>query len=181
MAKKKGRKEQYVPYMNNGTSCSISYDYTPFLDTKGNDKGTGEWYVETFKYIPSLSTIKTHILNHYNKKIDNAILSGMSWNGMRVWLSSENQFNYKAAYDIAVQTSGANLPIVFKLGCTEESIYYEFKTLEELSDFYFSTMNYIQETLKRGWETKDGIDWNLYDITNNDNDKNNKKLCLDKN
>ena len=30
---------------------------------------------------------------------------------MNIWLSSENQFNYKVAYDLALQTNGANLPI----------------------------------------------------------------------
>lgn len=163
MAKKKGIKEQYVPYTSNGTSCSISYDYISLLDAKGNENGVGEWYYETFKYIPSFNTIKCHILEHYNKKIENAILTGMTWKGMQIWLSSENQFNYKAAYDIAVQTSGKNLPIVFKFGSVDNPIYYEFTTLEELSEFYLSTMNYIQDTLRKGWEIKDSINWSLYD------------------
>ena len=38
---------------------------------------------------------------------------------MPVWLSSENQFNYKAAYDLAVQTGGATLPVTFKFGTDE--------------------------------------------------------------
>jgi hypothetical protein len=163
MAKKKGRKEQYVPYMNNGTSCSISYDYKPFLDANGNENGFGEWYYETFKYIPTLATIKTHILNHFNKKVEAEILSGMTWKDMQVWLSSENQFNYKAAYDIAVQTSGKNLPIKFKFGTTDEPIYYNFTDIYELSDFYLSTVQYIQNILEKGWEIKDSIDWDLYD------------------
>ena len=40
----------------------------------------------------------------------------MIWNNKRIWLSSENQFNYKVAYDLALQTNGANLPIIFKFG-----------------------------------------------------------------
>jgi hypothetical protein len=59
---------------------------------------------------------------------------------MPVWLSSENQFNYKAAYDLAVQTGGATLPVTFKFGTDEVPQYREFVTLEELTDFYTKAM-----------------------------------------
>ena len=67
---------------------------------------------------PSLKEVKNIVLNGYNQIIDEKILSGFVWKGMSVWLSSENQFNYKAAYDLAIQTEGANLPIKFKFGTT---------------------------------------------------------------
>lgn len=76
---------------------------------------------------------------------------------MPIWLSSENQFNYKAAYDLAV-TFGGNLPCVFKFGTTENPIYYEFTETEDLTDFYLSAMNYINNTLAEGWKEKDNID-----------------------
>ena len=41
-----------------------------------------------------------------NDERDEKIVSGFVWRDMQVWLSSENQFNYKAAYDLAVQTKG---------------------------------------------------------------------------
>jgi hypothetical protein len=37
---------------------------------------------------------------------------------MPVWLSTENQFNYKAAFDLATQTGGKSLPVTFKFGST---------------------------------------------------------------
>lgn len=86
--------------------------------------------------------------------IDKRILSGFVWNGMRVWLSSENQFNYKASYDLAVQ-SVKNLPVTFKFGSDEEPVYYEFTGLEELSDFYTKAMMHIQDTLASGWKRKE--------------------------
>ena len=86
----------------------------------------------------------------------------MQWKNMKVWLSSENQFNYKAAYDLAIQTNGANLPVVFKFGETNNPVYYKFDDVNELSDFYLSSMKYIQETLAEGWVLKDSIKWEDY-------------------
>lgn len=70
---------------------------------------------------------------------------------MPIWLSSENQFNYKAAYDLAIQTEGANLPIKFKFGTTENPEYFIFESIEDLSDFYLSAMTFINKTLQEGW------------------------------
>ena len=111
---------------------------------------------------PSLSKIKEVILSWHNEQIDERILSGFVWNDMAVWLSSENQFNYKAAYDLAVQTGGANLPITFKFGTTNEPVYHTFTTVEELNGFYLSAMKYINDTLSAGWAEKDSIDWEQY-------------------
>ena len=79
-----------------------------------------------------------------------------------VWLSTENQFNYKAAYDLAVQTNGANLPQVFKFGSTENPEYYKFETVEELTDFYIKATTYINQCLAVGWAKKDSINWDEY-------------------
>ena len=166
MKKVKARKEQFVPYSNNGTSCYISYDYNPILNKEGNETGLAEWYVTVFKKIPNLDVIKRTITEHYNNKIDNQIISGMTWNEMPIWLSTENQFNYKAAYDVAVQTNGKNLPIIFKFGTLDNPIYYEFKDMENLTDFYFSSIEYVQKTLMEGWKIKESIDWNLYENKN---------------
>ena len=110
----------------------------------------------------ALTKLTGFIREYYNNKIDEEIISGMKWKGMRVWLSSENQFNYKAAYDLAVQTNGINLPVVFKFGEINEPQYYEFKDLKELSEFYLLSMQHIQKTLEKGWKLKDSIDWTIY-------------------
>lgn len=116
----------------------------------------------SFPYKPSLDTIKEVILGVENSRIDKKILSGFVWNGMSVWLSSENQFNYKAAYDLATQTNGYSLPVTFKFGDTENPVYHEFKTLDDIADFYVKAMSHVNNTLKEGWESKDSIDWSLY-------------------
>ncbi len=83
---------------------------------------------------------------------------------MPVWLSSENQFNYKAAFDLATQTAGANLPVRFKFGTDDEPQYYIFSNLEDLTDFYTKALKYVDSILNEGWEEKDSIDWSVYDI-----------------
>lgn len=112
---------------------------------------------------PRLQELQEAIYGVINADTDEKILSGFEWRGMKVWLSSENQFNYKAAYDLAVMAEGKTLPVVFKFGTTYEPIYYEFTTLDELSDFYIRAMKYINDCLSEGWKMKDGIDWGEYE------------------
>lgn len=126
------------------------------------------WYEIVFykKQHPSITSqeIKDAVCEDINKQTDDKIISGFKWYNKAVWLSMENQFNFKAAYDFAIQTSGANLPITFKLGEDEnqDPVYYTFVTVEEFSDFYTSAMLYVQECLSQGWERKDSIDWSKY-------------------
>lgn len=126
-------------------------------------------YYETdviVKYNLRLFDIKNAILDAINKEIDNKIISGFIWKDMSVWLSTENQFNYKAAYDLAIISQGKSLPVTFKFGTTDNPIYYTFETIEDISDFYLSAMAYISKTLEDGWKMKDSIDWSVYDIRN---------------
>ena len=81
---------------------------------------------------------------------------------MNIWLSIENQINYKKIYDLAKETK--ILPIKFKFTKNDESIYYEFTTIEELNDFYLSSIFFIKNTLEEGWELKDNIDWSVYTL-----------------
>ena len=42
--------------------------------------------------------VKDKVNKFINEKTDWKIKSGFTWKDYKVWLSSENQFNYKAAY-----------------------------------------------------------------------------------
>ena len=130
-------------------------------DVQGLGNGNVTYMEHDFDHKPVVDEVKGIVLSWYNTNIDEDILSGFVWNGMPVWLSSENQFNYKASYDLAVQ-SVKSLPVTFKFGSDDEPVYYRFTTLEELSDFYTKAMKYIQETLEAGWKKKDAFDLNLY-------------------
>lgn len=123
-------------------------------------------YYETeiiLRHKPNINDIKQAVLEGVNRMIDEKIISEFVWNDMPVWLSTENQFNYKAAYDLAVMSQGQSLPVTFKFGATESPVYYTFETLDDISDFYISAMAYINSTLAEGWKLKDGIDWSVYE------------------
>lgn len=131
-------------------------------DVQGKEDGSATYMEEEFNHKPTEEEIKQTIIGWINSQTDQAILSGFVWNGMPVWLSSENQFNYKAAYDLAVQTNGATLPVKFKFGT--DDVPCTFHTVEDLSDFYTQAMQHIQTTLAEGWKKKDAFDTNLYHL-----------------
>lgn len=111
-----------------------------------------------FKQKPSLADIRAIIKETINNETDRKILEGFVWKGMPVWLSTENQFNYKAAYDLAVQTNGATLPVRFKFGTDAVPVYYNFESLEDFADFYTQAMVHINTVLNEGWAEKDLAD-----------------------
>lgn len=131
-------------------------------DVQKCEDGSADYMEEEFDHRPLTDEVKSLVIAWYNAKVDNAILSGFSWQGMPVWLSKENQYNYKVAYDLAVQTAGATLPVTFKFGTDGQPQYRKFETLDELTDFYVKAMTYIQSTLAQGWKEKDAIDWSDY-------------------
>lgn len=136
----------------------IQWDLVP----DENNPETGSWMMEVVHTTPSEQSLKRMFDNYYNKETDRKILEDFVWHEHKVWLSSENQFNYKAAYDLAVQTGGQNLPVVFKFGTDEKPEYHTFETLEELSDFYFKAMQHINDALAEGWKKKDSFNWLEY-------------------
>lgn len=145
----------------------IRWDVKPHYRT---DEETGDevqqgydYYEKWFINKPTIQEVKDAVLAGMNAEIDKKILEGFIWNGIPVWLSTENQFNYKAAYDLAVQTKGASLPITFKFGTTEEPIYHKFNDLESFTDFYTKAMGYINSQLAQGWIEKDSVDWKPYE------------------
>lgn len=119
------------------------------------DDESGYNWRQKFKQKPSLADIRAIIKETINNETDRKILEGFVWKGMPVWLSTENQFNYKAAYDLAVQTNGATLPVRFKFGTDAVPVYYNFESLEDFADFYTQAMVHINTVLNEGWAEKD--------------------------
>lgn len=133
-------------------------------DVQENEDGSANYMEAEFDHKPIGEEIMSEVIGWYNKQTDNAILSGYQYEGNLVWLSSENQFNYKAAYDLAVQTNGATLPVKFKFGTDENPVYRVFCNMSELTDFYTGAMRFIQDTLDAGWKKKDAFNLALYQI-----------------
>ena len=161
MNKVNGKKTSFAPIREDGSRITICY---------GLKKLSGdlyEWYDLPKKQTSTLSlqTVKDAIIDDINARTDAKILSGLVWKDNPVWLSTENQFNFKAAYDLAVHTQGATLPVTFKLGEQEDGtpVYHTFSTIEDSTDFYTAAVNHIHNAVADGWLEKDGIDWSPYE------------------
>lgn len=156
---------KYIECINNKLNkWRIRWDIQPEYqqNEEGKQEERGVSFLEyEFNHKPSLDEIKDVVLKWYNDKIDAQIYSGFVWKNMPVWLSKENQFNYKAAFDLAVQTNSQSLPVTFKFG-SEYPIYYTFETIDELTDFYQKAMDHVTTTLTAGWALKDSLDWSVY-------------------
>lgn len=150
----------------NNKKVVIMWDYTPILKTSSNgdiiETSMASWEEYMFNHIPTLKEIQAIILDYYNSEINKEIYNGCTWKNMNIWLSIENQLNFKVIYDLTHQTNGLNLPITVKLSGTDEPIYYDFTTTEEVSDFYLTTIKHIQDTLQKGRLKKDSINWDYY-------------------
>lgn len=131
-----------------------------------DDAESGYNWRKDYDHEPTIAEIRSDIDNLINSQTDAKILTGFSWNGKPVYLSSENQFNFKAAYDLAFQTGGANLPAKFKLGEDAEGkpVYHTFTKTEVLADFVMKAFAFINAVLKEGWQEKDGIDYSLFQV-----------------
>lgn len=127
----------------------------------------GTWnYRQRFSYKPTADEVKRIIEAQINADTDSAILSGFEWHGKPVYLSAENQMNFKAAYDIARDTDSATLPVKFKLGedADGKPVYHTFTKLEPLADFISKAFAFINQKLNAGWSEKDGIDYSTFDV-----------------
>lgn len=132
----------------------------------GEDDGQGYDYRHTFDHKPTEQEIRDVIIAQINANTDAKILTGFVWQEKQVWLSTENEFNFKAAYDLAVQTGGATLPVKFKLGedGNGNPVYHTFTELEEFTDFYTRAIAFVNQTLNEGWAEKDGIDMTKFGL-----------------
>lgn len=161
-------KSKYVPISKLASGrWKIHFGFEPYyeVDEEGNKTQTqlGTWMETLVPFKPSLEQLKKLILDAINKEVDEKILSDFVWKDMFVWLSTENQFNYKAAYDLAVMSQGKSLPVTFKFGSTDNPVYHTFETLDNISDFYISAMAHVNNCLEEGWKKKDSIDWSVYE------------------
>ena len=144
----------------------IRWDIQISTDESGAQEAS---YMEhEFTHRPSVEEVKNIITEYYNHITDQKILTGFSFQGNAVWLSTENQFNYKTAYDLAVQTNGATLPVTFKFGTDDNPIFHKFADMEEFTEFYTASALFIQQTLQEGWDKKHNINWSAYEAVHND-------------
>lgn len=145
--------------------CLSKTNYLLIFGFGTDEDGNNYTWRKYYDHKPSVREIKQDISELINKETDTKILTGFTWNGKPVYLSAENQMNFKAAYDIARDTAGASLPIKFKLGEDADGapVYHTFTKLEPLADFVMKAMSFVVTTLNEGWVKKD-IDYSIFEI-----------------
>lgn len=128
---------------------------------KDDNIDNGGTYRKNYDHKPSVDELRSDIETLINQETDRTILDGFTWNDKPIYLSTENQINFKAAYDLAVQNNGSTLPVKFKLGEDTDGspVYHTFQDLPSFTDFYTKAFSYISQCLNEGWQEKDNIDY----------------------
>jgi hypothetical protein len=161
------KKIEYIPIREVFNGVRIAFDYEPFYDNVDGEMvetDVATWTEAMIYPKPTQSQIKEFIINKINKDTEHKIMSTFRWRDIPVWLSIENQLNYKTTYDLAVQTNGEALPVVFKFGDEDNPQYFKFEDIETFQDFYFKVVEHINNTITAGWSKKDSINWDDYKL-----------------
>ena len=130
-----------------------------------DEDGNGYNFRKNYDHKPTKTELKEDITQLIDGITDSKILQGFRWNEVSVYLSTENQMNFKAAFDLNMQTGGLMLPVKFKLGEDTEgnAVYHTFENMEDFTDFYTSAVAYINQCLNEGWGEKDSLDMSSYE------------------
>lgn len=181
-----GNRQDYIPVKQDESRYIISYG----LEEAPNDLYT--WY-EIYIYKKQKSTISLQdvedaITDDINDRVTENIITGYRWTVLHgedegllanVWLSAENQANFKAKHDTALQYPNlVSWPMQYKIGEKEERtedeethmeivtkrpVYEYFQNIQELASFYLGGVDYIESCYQAGWAEKDAMDWKPYE------------------
>lgn len=167
-----GEKELYAPIRKDFSRIIICYGYNDEPDGVN-----GTWYevYSISKNNLNFQNVKNAIIADINAQTDEKILNGYEWTilhgndagkTVKVWLSAENQNNFKAFHDAVKEYPGIDaFPVTYKLAEDENGnpIYETFENMGTLSQFYLGIVSYIKQTISEGWARKDSIDWTAYE------------------
>lgn len=174
MNKINGKQSDFALMSTDGTQIIIGYNLKKI---EGAD--LYEWWEITIPKTQinqlTLQNIKNAIIKGIDDRTDEKILCGYPWTvlhgddagkNVKVWLTKENQTNYKAKYDLHYQKPEAlTFPTTYKIAEDDDknAIFEEFENFNELEHFYLGGIAYIEATVQAGWAEKKAIDWAPYE------------------
>lgn len=132
------------------------------FNLQADTDGGASWIEEDFDHQPAPDEIKALFDSWSSNETARLIREGLTYGGHLVWLSQENQLNYKMIHDTAVQSGGQNLPVRIKLGSDQAPAYVTFSTISEIKTFFSAVTSHIQSCLELGWQQRDTFDLNSY-------------------
>lgn len=103
-----------------------------------------------YDHRPTMAEVKSDIEALVNALTEDKIRTGMVWNGKTVWLSAENQMNFREV----------SAPVRYKIGEDEEGhpVYHTFESDGEMEAFRRAVGEHIYGCLQEGWEEKDRLE-----------------------
>ena len=123
---------------------------------ESGEDGTQTCLYADFDHRPTDAEIREFITEHYDAECDAECEWGMRYKGLIVYLSFENKFNFKAVFDLAARSPAKSFPLTFKFWKDENTpVYWEFRTIDELTEFYVSAMRHLMATYNKWWAKKD--------------------------
>lgn len=140
----------------------ISNKWVIRFDINKIDDNTYQYCEYIFDHKPIIDEVKNVIIQYYNEKADKEIICGFIWNDMSIWLSIENQINYKAIYDLMNINELAVFPLHLKFRKDGDDIMYSFMTKDDYLDFYEKQIIYVKNVLQKYWNIKDNINYSDY-------------------
>lgn len=129
---------------------------------KDEDNEMGYNWRTSFDHHPTIDEVKDIISTQISENAQKRIVEGYMWNGLQVWLSSENQENYTLAYNMAKNGDLKDMPTV-KLGTDDEPVLHTFKDTAELISFVKGMQQHIQDILIAYWKERNEIDWSIFE------------------
>ena len=162
--KKIGKEEEFIPIDKvENNKFIVSFDKHVYTINDDNEK-IYEWTSFVYDNEKNSKSILDIIYELIDNDVKFRIKNSFSWNNYIVYLSTENQMNYKAAFDLAVTTNGESLPVTFRFYKRKNAELYTFDTLSELKEFYIKMNSHINNSLLEGWNRKDSINKEDYKI-----------------
>lgn len=119
---------------------------------QGEDElGKFRWQRD-YDHVPTSAELRSDIEALVNALTEEKIRTGMRYEGKPIWLSEENQMNFRGLVP--------PMPFRYKVGENEngDPVYMEFYDENNLAAFCRAMSEHIYGCLQKGWEEKDGID-----------------------
>lgn len=151
--------EQYVLFYGFEESATESQQ----TGQPSEERVTGWCWRRDYDHEPTDEELQEDLHEVINMDVQNAILSGFSYRGRMVWLSSENQRNIAFAYALA---KGGDLdePFTLKLGTDDDYEFYTFADASEVVSFAKSVQRHIEGCIAKGRVDKCAINLQTYRI-----------------
>ena len=186
MNKMSGNQSDFAFIREDASRIVIGYDCK-----KITGKSLYEWYEI---YLPkkqnaqlTFQMVKKAIENDINSRVDEKILCSYPWTvlhgddagkNVKVWLSKENQSNFKAKYDLHfTKPEALTFPTIYKIAEDDDhnAVFEVFQSFEELEAFYLGGIAYIEQCYQSGWLEKRNMDWAPYEEYFPKNDNNSQE------